>query len=161
MPCIKRMGGALALVLVAGCAPTQPPAPTPVALPAPTRPAADAGPRAAPGPTPKSLADLRLLAARRIRAVNAAHCYDGVVPPLLLGIPVLEVELHADGSVKNIDVVRKPSNPKAYDTIKLATDAVHRAAPYGDVSKLPKPWKFTETFLFTDDRKFKLRTLDG
>lgn len=162
MRCIRRIGGALAMVLVAGCSPTQPPAPAQVALPPPPRPATDAGARPAPTAAPKSLADLRLQAARRIRSVNGGdRCYDGVVPPLLLGIPVLEVELNADGSVKHIDVVRKPSNPKAYDTIKLATEAVHRAAPYGDVSRLPKPWKFTETFLFTDDRKFKLRTLDG
>jgi hypothetical protein len=128
----------------------------------PAVPASEAATRAPAAKAPKSLADLRMHAAQRIRAVNGGErCYDGEVPPLLLGIPVLEVELNADGSVKRIDVVRKPSNPKAQDTIKLATEAVHRAAPYGDVSKLPKPWKFTETFLFTDDRKFKLRTLDG
>jgi len=28
------------------------------------------------------------------------------------------------------------------------------------VSHLPRPWKFIETFLFDDDRKFKPRTLD-
>jgi hypothetical protein len=28
------------------------------------------------------------------------------------------------------------------------------------VSRLPRPWKFVETFLFNDDRKFKPRTLD-
>jgi hypothetical protein len=111
-------------------------------------------------PTPKSLNELRALAALRIRAANADRHYDGTVPDMLLGIPVLEVELNADGSVRRIDVLRKPSNPLAQDTIKLASDAVRRGAPYGDVSKLPRPWKFTETFLFTEDRKFKLRTLD-
>jgi len=35
-----------------------------------------------------------------------------------------------------------------------------RAAPFGDVSALPKPWKFTETFLFNKERKFKPMTLD-
>ena len=44
--------------------------------------------------------------------------------------------------------------------MQIAIDAVRRAAPFGDVSRLPKPWKFTETFLFNDDRKFKPRTLD-
>ena len=39
--------------------------------------------------------------------------------------------------------------------------AVHRAAPFGDVSRLPRPWKFVETFLFDDDRRFKPRTLDS
>ena len=38
--------------------------------------------------------------------------------------------------------------------------AIRRAAPFGDVSKLPKPWKFNETFLFNADRKFKPMTLD-
>jgi hypothetical protein len=28
------------------------------------------------------------------------------------------------------------------------------------VSRLPKPWKFVETFLYRDDKKFKPRTLD-
>ncbi|KAI1696427.1 hypothetical protein Ddc_20438 [Ditylenchus destructor] len=32
--------------------------------------------------------------------------------------------------------------------------------PYGDLSRLPKPWKFAEVFLFDDDRRFKPRTLD-
>jgi len=55
-------------------------------------------------------------------------------------------------------VLRHPS--QANDTTQLAADAVRRAAPFGDVSRLPRPWRFTETFLFNDDRKFKLRTLD-
>ena len=44
--------------------------------------------------------------------------------------------------------------------MQIATDAIRRAAPYGDVSRLPKPWKFTETFLFDDARRFTPRTLD-
>ena len=54
-----------------------------------------------------------------------------------------------------------PEPTQAMDTIELAMDAVRRAAPFGDVSRLPKPWKFTETFLFNDARKFKPRTLDN
>jgi len=37
---------------------------------------------------------------------------------------------------------------------------VRRAAPFGDVTHVPKPWKFTEVFLFDDDRRFKPRVLD-
>jgi hypothetical protein len=80
------------------------------------------------------------------------------VPDVLLAIPVLEIELNADGSVRRIEVLRKPG--QAPDTVKLAVDAVRRAAPFGDVSRLPRPWKFAETFLFNDERKFKPRTLD-
>jgi len=76
----------------------------------------------------------------------------------LLAIPVLEVELRSDGHIAKINVLRQPS--QALDTTQLAIDAVQRAAPFGDVSRLPKPWKYTEAFLFDDDRRFKPRTLD-
>jgi hypothetical protein len=81
------------------------------------------------------------------------------VPDILLAIPVLEMELNADGSIRRIDVLRRPG--QAPETLQLAMDAVRRAAPFGDVSRLPKPWKFSETFLFNDERKFKPRTLDN
>lgn len=89
---------------------------------------------------------------------NPTRTYAGHVPEPLLAIPVLEVELHADGSVRRIDVMRRPT--QAQDTIQLAIEAVHRAAPFGDVSRLPRPWKFSEVFLFDDERRFKPRTLD-
>ena len=106
----------------------------------------------------RNWSEVRLQAAKRLVAANPQMTYMGEVPEPLLAIPVLEIELHADGSIRHIDVMRKPT--QALDTIKLATDAVYRAAPFGDVSRLPKPWRFTETFLFSDDRKFKPRTLD-
>ena len=91
-------------------------------------------------------------------AANPNLTYAGEVPEPLLAIPVLEVELHADGSIAKINVLRQPSQAK--DTTQLAIDAVKRAAPFGDVSRLPKPWRYTEAFLFRDDRKFKPRSLD-
>jgi hypothetical protein len=123
----------------------------------PTATAPGAVPLPPPG-TVRNWNEVRLQAARRMVAANPQATYTGAVPEPLLAIPVLEIELHADGSIRRIDVMRNPS--QAFDTVKLATDAVHRAAPFGDVSRLPKPWRFTETFLFNDDRKFKPRTLD-
>ena len=102
--------------------------------------------------------DVRAQAARRLMAANPGTTYDGAVPDPLLAIPVLEIELNGDGSIRKIDVLRVPR--QAQDTVQIAIDAVRRAAPFGDVSRLPKPWKFSETFLFNDDRKFKPRTLD-
>lgn len=102
--------------------------------------------------------DFQLHAGRRLVAANPAGTYTGPVPEPLLAIPVLEVELNGDGSVRRVTVQRTPS--QATDTIKLAVDAVYRAAPYGDVSHLPRPWKFSEVFLFRDDRRFKPRVLD-
>jgi hypothetical protein len=84
--------------------------------------------------------------------------YTGGVPDPLLAIPVLEIELNADGSIRRIEVLREPRQAK--ETLQIAVDAVRRAAPFGDVSRLPRPWKFVETFLFDDSRKFKPRTLE-
>jgi len=104
------------------------------------------------------MTELRQQAARRLVAANPGGTYTGSVPDVLLAIPVLEVEVNSDGSIRRIEVLRHPR--QAQDTVQIAIDAVRRAAPFGDVSRASKPWKFTETFLFTDDRKFKPRTLD-
>jgi len=176
--CIERRAryalwtGLTGLSVLAGCSSTTPTAP-PAASTATTptaRTSASSGTSSAPLPaapgavalpppgTVRNWNEVRLQAAKRMVAANPQATYMGEVPEPLLAIPVLEIELHADGSVRRIEVMRKPS--QALDTVKLATDAVHRAAPFGDVSRLPKPWRFTETFLFSDDRKFKPRTLD-
>ena len=132
-------------------------APPPAAAPAPAPPIE--AKRALP--TPKAVrnwAEVRQQAAERLVAANPDITYLGRVPDQLLGIPVLEVELNGDGSIRRIEILREPREAK--DTIKIAVDAMRRAAPFGDVSRLPRPWKFTETFLFDDARKFKPRTLD-
>lgn len=110
-----------------------------------------------PGPV-RNWAELRLQAAQRLVAANPELTYDGPVVEPLLGIPVLEIELNGDGSVRKIVVLRHPQ--EARDTSLIAEQAVRRAAPFGSVAHLPKPWRFTETFLFNDERKFKPRTLD-
>ncbi len=106
----------------------------------------------------RSWVEVRRQAAQRLVAANPDITYMGKVPETLLAIPVLEIELNADGSIRNIEVLRPPRQAK--DTVQIAAEAVRRAGPFGNVSKLPKPWKFVETFLFDDSRKFKPRTLD-
>jgi hypothetical protein len=107
----------------------------------------------------RSMNEVRVQAAMRIVDANPNGTYDGRPPDVLLAIPVLEVELNGNGSVRRIRVSRYPG--QAPETTQMAIDAVHRAAPFGDVSHLPKPWVFTEVFLFRDDRRFKPRTLDN
>jgi hypothetical protein len=139
--------------------PADPAAPAAPAAP-PTAVAAakpETGRLAAPA-TMRNWNDVRRQAALRLVAANPAITYMGKVPDQLLAIPVLEVELNRDGSVRRIVTLREPRQAK--DTLRIATDAIHRAAPFGDVSHLPRPWKFVETFLFDDDRKFKPRVLD-
>lgn len=102
--------------------------------------------------------ELQLQFARRLIAAHPDTTYIDPAPDRLLAIPVLEVELHADGSVRRIHVLRKPTTGNEATTLAIA--AVRRAAPFGDVSRLPKPWKVVETFLFDDQLRFKPRTLD-
>lgn len=156
------------VLLLAGCGQSPPaprPAPPPAASPRPAPvPAPDAAAAAAAAPVLPAPGrshdwdDFKRQAALRIVAANPGRTYDGPVPEPLLAIPVLEVELEADGRVRHVRVMRHPS--QARDTTQLAIDAVRRAAPFGPVGHLPRPWKFAEVFLFDDDRKFKPRTLD-
>jgi hypothetical protein len=140
-------------VWLVGCSTPLPPmAPPPASRPgaSATTPAANA--------TPRNWEEYRMQAARRIVAANPQHSHTGAVEEPLLAIPVLEVELNHDGSVRNVIVLREPSQAK--DTTRIAIDAVYRAGPFGDVTRLPKPWRFSEAFLFNDDRRFKPRSLD-
>lgn len=102
--------------------------------------------------------EYRVNVGHRLVAANPAGTYTGSVPEPLLAIPVLEIDLNRDGSVRHVRVQRPPS--QAEDTVQLAIDAVKRAGPFGDVSHLPQPWRFSEVFLFRDDRKFKPRSID-
>ena len=103
--------------------------------------------------------EFKLQAARRLVQSNPDGTYLSSAPDNLLAIPVLEVELNADGSVRRVQVLRHPK--QATDTTQMAIDAVHRAAPYGAMGRLPLPWKWVEVFLFDDDRRFKPRVLDN
>lgn len=158
MPFIDRsaLRGLLAsLLALAGCS-----APAPAPSPAPGGRPGGVPPRVAlPAPdAARTWDEFRLQAARRMVAANPEGSYVGEVQEPLLAIPVLEIELNRDGSVHGIRVLREPS--QARDTTQLAIDAVRRAAPFGDVTRLPRPWKFAEVFLFDDARRFKPRTLD-
>jgi hypothetical protein len=177
-----------ALAVLAGCAqrpapaparPASPPAAVAAPAPAAVAPAPQPAPAAAarsaealpgpiprnpryvtlpPPPAPRSAAELRAQLALRLVAAHPDSSYTAKPPERLLAIPVLEVELNADGSVRDIKVLRKPSTGN--EATVLAIAAVRRAAPYGNVSKLPRPWKVVETFLFDDHLRFKPRTLD-
>jgi len=141
--------------------PSEPSVPSPSAAPPAPSAAAARAPRYVKLPPPQSARswdEFKLVAARRLVDAHPDTSYMGVPPEPLLGIPVLEVELNADGSVRFVKVLREPREAK--ETIQMAVDAVRRAAPYGDVSRLSRPWKFVEVFLFDDEHRFKPATLD-
>lgn len=107
----------------------------------------------------RSKADLQLAFARRLVQTHPEGSYSERAPQRLFAIPVLEVELNVDGSVRRIEVLRRPSTGDR--ATQLAIAAVRKAAPYGDLSRVPRPWKVVETFLFDDRLRFKPRTLDA
>jgi hypothetical protein len=113
---------------------------------------------AAPARRARNWDEFRLQFAHRLVAANPDGIYLGEVVEPLLAIPVLEIELNANGSVRHIKVMRKPG--QALDTIELAIAAVNRAAPFDSVGHLPRPWVFSEVFLFNNQRRFKPRVLD-
>ena len=139
-----------------------PPAVAEAPAPAPGSSAVDLGPRVSlPPATPaRNMDEFKKMAARRMVASSPKASYMGKPPPMLFGIPILEIELNADGSVRQIGVVRPPANPVAAHTLEYAKEAVRRGAPYGDMSRLPKPWRWTEVFLFNEQNQFKPRSLD-
>ena len=155
MRCIEgvRVLWLAAAALLAACSSPLPPA-EPAAAPGAARPVTGV----ATIKSHRNLDALRVYAAARIVEANEGATYSGRVPDVLLAIPVLEIELNGDGSVRRIAVLRYPG--QARETTQLAIDAVRRAAPFGDVSRLPRPVKWSETFLFNDERRFKPRTLD-
>jgi hypothetical protein len=166
----KRAARWLAAPVLAACgvAPRAPaPVPAPVPAPAPVAAAAPAAavtpglarPQGLPAPKPvRTHEELRRQAAERLVMANPERSYMTPAPSHLLTLVVLEVEVKADGSVRKINVVRPPRFGP--ETLQMAIDAVHRAAPFGDVRRMPEPWRFTETFLFDEHRRFKPRSLD-
>jgi hypothetical protein len=95
--------------------------------------------------------------AQKIAAANPQLTFAGALPDPLASIPVIEVELKADGSIAHLHVLRTPVYHP--ETVHTAKAAIERAQPFGSVAHLPRPWRFAETFLFNEDLKFQLRTL--
>ena len=167
---VRRWGARLLALSLAACSssvPQREPTATPAPVPAPGStsslergmlPSAANTPKLTAATASRNWDEFRKQAGRRLVAANPQLSYTGAVPDQLLAIPVITVELNADGSIRRMEVMRHPT--QAQDTTQLAMDALRRAAPFGDVSRLPKPWKFNETFLFNDDRHFKPRSLD-
>lgn len=97
--------------------------------------------------------------AEQIMRYNTAHTFSGKVPPLLPAIVVLSITVDTNGKTTRVAVQRSRDNQAS----KVALASIQRAGP------LPKPFNlatgpgrsltFSETFLFTADYRFQLRTL--
>jgi hypothetical protein len=105
----------------------------------------------------RDMQSYRALVGQKIVQSNSGVTFSGKLPDPLAAIPVIEITLNADGSIRGLDVRRAP---RFYpETSQTAMDAIRRAAPFGSVAHLPQPWIFNETFLFNDALKFQVLSL--
>jgi hypothetical protein len=155
-----------AAVTLAGCAskplPPHTPAPAPAPAPAATAPRPAVVPQAAPPavsglPAVRTWAEYRRRAAQMIMAANASSVAAGKLQDPLYGIPVVQIQLNPDGTIRNLDFMRQ--SKVGPETNNLALQAIRRITSFGPVSNLPGPWQFNETFLYNDALKFQLRTI--
>ncbi|MGE5161584.1 MAG: energy transducer TonB [Betaproteobacteria bacterium] len=157
------------IVLAAGCGSAPPPpaatstpaaaATAPAAAPAPaaSSPAGGAGPRlAARDP---ALEQWKRRAAEHIHSANARQLFEGRPHHLLQGVIVVDVTVDRGGKVTRSKIVRSPGIARL-DGMVMAS--LKTASP------LPAPppalvktgaITYSETWLFTNDSKWRLRTL--
>ena len=107
-----------------------------------------------------NLDPITVSAAHQITKASPGQIYWDDTPDIFFGIPILKVVVGPEGFIQEIIVLRKPQNPEALDTVQLAILAIRKAEPFKYLVVNDEPVEFVQTFLFRNDRKFKLRVLD-
>ncbi len=128
-------------------------------------PASTPSPSPAPGPIAASPSsplaanwtDYRRRAAQMILTSNPGASFNGAQPEQWYGIATVTVSFNADGSVRNVDLMRRSSISPEVNA--MAVQAVRKVGNFGSVAHLPKPWQFNETFLYNTNKQFQLDTI--
>jgi protein TonB len=158
-------------VVTAGCGSAPTPGPTtptpvaaaPVAAPAPAVPGTGSAPSVGSGPRLASrdpaLEQWKRQAAERIHAANAKQLFEGRPHHLLQGVIVADVTVDRSGQVTRSKIVRSPGIARL-DNMVLASlkTATPLPAPPPALVKTGA-MTYSETWLFTNDSKWRLRTL--
>lgn len=161
-----------AVVVIAGCGSAPPATPGPAPAPAPvieTPPVVLTPPAASPAPAPTggprlaardpALEVWKQRAAERIHAANARQLFEGRPHHLLQGVIVADVTVDRTGKVTRLQIVRSPGIARLNNAVQAS---IKSASP------LPAPppalvksgaMTYSETWLFTNDSKWRLRTL--
>ncbi|NJS37217.1 MAG: hypothetical protein HC765_13735 [Brachymonas sp.] len=101
--------------------------------------------------------ELRRRAAQLILAANPGASFIGPQPAQWYGIATVTLSFNADGSLRNVDLMRRSSISPEVNA--MALEAARRVGNFGSVSNLPQPWQFNETFLYNTDKQFQLDTI--
>jgi protein TonB len=158
-----------AVIVIGGCGsaptgPTQPAAPvvsTPptVVAPAPSAvaPSPAAGPRLAP--RDPALEQWKRQVAEHIHAANAKQLFEGRPHHLLQGVIVADLTVDRNGRVTRSKIVRSPGIARLNNAVlaSVKTAAPLPAPPPALVKA--GPITYSETWLFTNDSRWRLRTL--
>ena len=90
---------------------------------------------------------------------NAAHTFNGQLPPMLPAIVVLSITVDKTGNMTKLAVQRSRDS----DASNVALASMRRAGilpkPFNLVTGAGGSLTFSETFLFNADYRFQLRTL--
>ena len=168
---VLKAAASAVMVAAAGCGST-PPSPTAAPAPAASAPAPVAAPSAPPAPLgapagsgPRlaardpALEQWKRQAAERIHSANARQLFEGRPHHLLQGVIVVDVTVDRSGKVTRSKIVRSPGIARLNDVV---------LASLKTASPLPAPppalvktgaITYSETWLFTNDSKWRLRTL--
>ena len=159
---------ASAAAVLAGCtsAPTSQTAPAPiVSAPSPVPVAPQTAPATATGAGPRlasrdpALELWKRQAAERIHAANSKQLFEGRPHHLLQGVIVADVTVDKNGRVTRSKIVRSPGIARLDNVVQASLKSA---------SPLPAPppalvktgaITYSETWLFTNDSKWRLRTL--
>jgi len=143
-------------LLLASCSSKRMPphAPTPAPAPVISAPTPVAKPSL---PLAANWTEYRRRAAQLILAANPGASFEGPQPAQWYGIATVTISFNADGSVRNVDLMRRSSISPEVNA--MAVEAVRRVTQFGPVGNLPQPWQFNETFLYNTDKRFQLDTI--
>lgn len=113
-----------------------------------------AAPAASNAETPKAY---RMDAAHHIYASFPEHIYKGKLPPLVHAIVVMEVDVGADGQVRDIHMIRTPSHaPEVTAAVKQMIQSV---SPLPAPMRMAGGTKYMDVWLVDKSGRFQLDTL--
>lgn len=104
----------------------------------------------------KNLKEYRRDAAQHLYQANSHQIYSGKLPPLLYAVAVLRIEIAANGDLKAIDWMRKPTH--APEVIEEIEKKIKMSSPFPAAMHLGD-LTYTETWLWHKSGRFQLDTL--
>jgi hypothetical protein len=149
---VLTAAGAVSLLTLSGCKT----APSPAPAPAPAPVAAAPAPAAAPVASAADERAYRQEAARHLYAKHGGRVFKGMLPPNVPGVGVVDVSIDRNGNITSILWTRRPSDLRF---VPITEQLIRSAAPFPAPTRVGGRVTWTETWFWTAEEKFQLRTL--